>query len=110
MFETLFELLFVAAVGGLVVGTIDSEVVLIDPAFGGIVGVLVPFAVSEFRSSLVVRVAEVHGNGNDALSADIVECGVDCHVGGVGFGGTGEVGDSLREKDASFGETDELDA
>ena len=107
--ESFEELGFGAAAGGLVVVFFDSEVILVDPAIGRVVGVLVSGTVSEFGGTGVVTIAEVHGDGEDGVLSDVSDSGIDGDVGGVGFWSAGEEGDGLGEVDAAFGHTDGFD-
>lgn len=77
-------------------------------AFLVVVSVLVAGAVVEFFHQLGGGVADVQRHRQGAGFSHFGQGLVDADVGGVALGGGGEVGDSLGEVDAGFGQADEV--
>jgi hypothetical protein len=81
--ESLQEFGFSATIDGLIILFGDAKVILIDPAFRGVMGVLIALTVAQPCGSGVVSVTEVHRYGQDGILTDIAKRRVDGDVGGV---------------------------
>src|SRR5579871_5322326 len=110
--HSLFNLRFSALFGGFVVGGslgAVGQVLLFDVVAGEVVGIAVVFAVSHRLAAGVVAVAQVLGDGEGAMGAQLFGGAADGDGGGVALGGGGQVGDRLGESELGFREADEHD-
>ena len=81
--HALLQFCLKSAINWPIVRSVDSEVILIDTAFVGMVSVFVAFAVYEPLGSLVVGILQVSGNRQDASFPHVLHGFVDRDVGGV---------------------------
>ncbi len=104
--QPLGQLPLEAAIGRAIILALDAEIILGGDALGGIVGVLVSFAVAEPLCAGVVRIAEMHRHRQQAALAHVGTRLTDADRGGVRFRRTGQVRDRLGERQLALGQSD----
>ena len=82
-FHSSLQLGLEASIDRPVVRSLDTEVVLLDPAFRGVVSILITFAVAESFRSGIVAVTKVRRDRKDSFRSDVLQRGIDGQVAGV---------------------------